>query len=162
MRSRSGVGNRLQAGDIDTIKRVLGSNGFELLEDSKARLIEGIKTAIIKFVHHNHDKEPMRLKYSEYIARELGRDYHALSALFSAVENLTIERYIIKQRIERVKELMRYGDQTLSEIAYMMNYSSVQHLSNQFKKVTGLNPTQFKRMVENTRKPLDKVSPATK
>ena len=155
------IGNKLQAGDIDTIKRVLSSNGFELLEDANARLIEAIKTAIIKFVHHNHDKEPMRLKYSEYIARELGRDYHALSALFSAVENLTIERYIIKQRIERVKELMRYGDQTLSEIAYMMNYSSVQHLSNQFKSMTGLTPSQFKKLGpghhHHHRLPLDKV-----
>jgi AraC family transcriptional regulator len=90
-------------------------------------------------------------------ARELGRDYHYLSSLFSSVENVTIEQYVILQRIERVKELVKYGEMTLSEIAYKTGYRSVQHLSNQFRKVTGMTPTVFKELKKGVRKPIDKV-----
>lgn len=128
-----------------TIKNVLQKNGFELIEDKNAKTIEAIKTAIIQLVHHNHDLLPMKLKYSDYIAQKVGKEYHALSILFSSVENITIEQYIIRQKIERVKELMKYDERSLSEISYMMNYSSVQHLSNQFKSVTGFTPSEFKK-----------------
>jgi AraC family transcriptional regulator len=143
--------------DLKKIKAVLENNGFELIEDKRGRIIEHIKLAILKLVQHDHSVSPLKLNYSDYISNELGHDYHSLSALFSSVENITIEQYIILQKIERVKELLKYGELTLSEIAYKMGYSSVQHLSNQFKKVTGLTPSHFKDLKESHRKPLDKV-----
>lgn len=139
----------------DQIKKTLEENGFELIEDRKARTIEQLKLAMIRLVREAGDR---KLKYSAYLSKELGLDYHYLSTLFSSVENVTIEQYIIRQRIERAKELLKYGELTLSEIAYGLGYSSVQHLSNQFKHITGLTPTQFKRMTKNMRKPLDHVS----
>jgi len=155
------LGSTLSTKEADGIKKALIENGFELIESESAKVIESIKTTIIKLVHHNHETEPMKMKYSEYIAKQVGKDYHFLSTLFSSIESITIEHYIIKQKIERVKELMKYGDHTLSEIAYMMNYSSVQHLSNQFKNVTGLTPSQFKSLspkhIHHHRIPIDKV-----
>ncbi len=155
------IGNVLKPTDLLSIKTMLHKNGFELIEDKNAKTIESIKTAIIQLVHHNHDTEPMKLKYSEYIAQAVGKDYHSLSVLFSSVENITIEQYIIKQKIERVKELIKYDDRSLSEISYMMNYSSVQHLSNQFKSVTGFTPSEFKKLApahhHHHRISLDKV-----
>jgi AraC family transcriptional regulator len=145
----------------EAVRAMLERNGFELIEDRNARIIEAVKTAVIRLVHHDHSSSPMKLKYSELLAREVGRDYHALSVLFSSVENITIEQYIIRQRIERVKELIRYDDRSLSEIAFMMRYSSVQHLSSQFKAVTGFTPTAFKSLAPthraHQRMPLDKV-----
>ena len=140
---------------MDQIKKTLEENGFELIEDRKARTIEQLKLAIIGLVREAGDR---KLKYSAYLSKELGLEYHYLSTLFSSVENVTIEQYIIRQRVERTKELLKYGERTLSEIAYELGYSSVQHLSNQFKHITGLTPTQFKRMTVNTRNPLDHVS----
>jgi AraC family transcriptional regulator len=155
------VGDRLNDATIETIKTMLHQNGFELIEDKNAKIIESIKTAIIQLVHHNHDAEPLKIKYSEYISKKVGKEYHALSVLFSSVENITIEQYIIKQKIERVKELIKYDDRSFSEIAYIMNYSSVQHLSNQFKSVTGFTPGEFKKLSpahrHHHRQPLDKV-----
>jgi AraC-like DNA-binding protein len=137
------------------IRKTLEENGFELIEDRKARTIEQLKLAIIRLIREPGDR---KLKYSAYLSKELGLEYHYLSTLFSSVENVTIEQYIIRQRVERAKELLKYGEKTLSEIAYELGYSSVQHLSNQFKHITGLTPTQFKRMTVNTRNPLDHVS----
>lgn len=155
------IGKKLKGNDIASIKKVLENNGFELIEDKNVKIIESIKTAIIQLVHHNHDESPMKLKYSEYIAKKVGKDYHSLSLLFSSVENVTIEQFIIRQKIERVKELIKYDDRSLSEISYIMNYSSVQHLSNQFKSVTGFTPSQFKKQIPSHhqlhRIPLDKV-----
>jgi len=155
------VGDRLNDTMVEKIKNVLHHNGFELIEDKNARIIESIKTSIIHLVHHNHDAEPLKMKYSEYISKKVGKEYHSLSVLFSSVENITIEQYIIKQKIERVKELIKYDDRSFSEIAYMMNYSSVQHLSNQFKSVTGFTPGEFKKLSpahhHHNRQPLDKV-----
>ncbi len=144
--------------DIVPLKQMLEKNGFELIEDKKVKIIESIKTAIIQLVHHNHDKEPMKMKYSEYIAQNVGKDYHSLSTLFSSVENITIEQYLIKQKIERVKELIKYDDRSLSEISYMMNYSSVQHLSTQFKQTTGLTVSEYKHLGVCHRHPLDAIS----
>ncbi len=143
--------------DIERIKKILEHNGFELIEDRKAKTIERIKHAILTLVHSKDLETAFNGRYSEYLANALGQEYHALSVLFSSMESVTIEQYIILQKIERVKELLKYGELTLSEISYKLGYSSVAHLSNQFKKVTGLTPTEFKRMVGNTRKPLDKV-----
>jgi len=155
------IGDALKPNEMDAIKNMLHKNGFELIEDKNGKTIEAIKTAIIQLVHHNHDAEPMKMKYSDYIAKKVGKDYHSLSTLFSSVENVTIEHYIIKQKIERVKELLKYADRSLSEIAYELNYSSVQHLSNQFKSVTGFTPSQFKKLTpthhQMHRVSLDKV-----
>jgi len=155
------IGGTVTDGQLLEIRSMLVQNGFELIEDKNAKIIEAIKTAVIQLVHHNHDTQPLKIKYSEYISRAIGKDYHALSVLFSSVENITIEQYIIRQKIERVKELIKYDERSLSEIAYMMKYSSVQHLSNQFKSVTGFTPSQFKKLSPSQhhqhRKPLDKV-----
>ena len=144
--------------DLKKIRSVLEENGFELIEDKRVRIIERIKLAILKLVQHDHSVSVLKLNHSDYISRELGHDYHSLSTLFSSVENITIEQYIILQKIERVKELVKYGELTLSEIAFKMGYSSVQHLSNQFKKVTGLTPSHFKDLKKSLRKPLDRVT----
>lgn len=143
--------------DLKKVQSVLELNGFELIEDKRVRIIEQIKLAILNLVQLDYSVEPLKMNSSEYIAGELGHDYHYLSSLFSSVENVTIEQYIILQKIERVKELLKYGELTLSEIAFKMGYSSVQHLSTQFKKVTGLTPSYFKGMKQSVRKPLDKV-----
>jgi AraC-like DNA-binding protein len=140
---------------MDQIKKTLLENGFELIEDRKARTIEKLKLAILRLVREQGDQ---KMKTSAYLSKELGLEYHSLSTLFSSVENITIEQYIIRQRVERAKELLKYGERTLSEISYDLGYSSVQHLSNQFKRITGLTPTQFKRLTINMRNPLDRVS----
>ncbi len=142
---------------VERIKAVLEQNGFELIEDKRAKLIEQIKLVILELARNHAGSDAEDIKYSDYIVKNIGMDYHYLSGLFSSVENITIEQYIILQKIERAKELLKYGELTLSEIAYKLGYSSVQHLSNQFKKVTGLTASQFKNMTENIRKPLDKV-----
>lgn len=142
----------------EKVKGVLEENGFELLEDKKSKIIEKIKKYVIEIVHHSDGDSQSNFNYSALIAKELGMDYAYLSNLFSSLEGITIEHFIILQRIERAKELLKYGDLTLSEIAYKLGYSSVQHLSIQFKKITGLTASQFKKMTDNTRKPLDKVN----
>jgi AraC-like DNA-binding protein len=142
---------------IPAIRSVLEKNGFELIEDKRSKMIEEIKRAALKLARNDHEKNPIRIKDSEFISREVGREYHTLSTLFSSVENLTIERYIILQRIECAKELLKYGDKTLSEISYRLGYSSVQHLSNQFKTVTGMTPTQFRSMGPQHRHSIDRV-----
>lgn len=142
--------------DLDKIRQVLAENGFELIDDRKSQLINRIKTLIIEFVHYDHQK-PQHVNLSDFLARELEHDYSYLSRLFSSVEGVTIEKYLIHQKIEKVKELLVYGELSLNEISYQLGYSSVQHLSNQFKKVTGLTPSHFKRIGKDRRNPLDKV-----
>ena len=129
--------------------------GFELIDDKKSRLIEKIKNTIIELVHHQNNKAKTNL--SEILSIELHHDYNYLSNLFSDVESTTIEKYFIAQKIEKVKELLKYDELSLSEIAFRLNYSSVAYLSNQFKKVTGLTPSHFKQVRENKRKSLDQV-----
>jgi len=129
--------------------------GFELLDDSKRKLIEKIKTIIIEQVHY--DIGDGRYNFSEVLSSKLNKDYSYLSGLFSEVEGKTIEKYSINQKIEKVKELIIYDELSLSEIANQLSYSSVAHLSNQFKKVTGLTPSHFKKLGRNKRKPLDKI-----
>lgn len=140
-------------------KEVLSKNlinlGFELLDDKISQTIERIKNLIVALVHHQDTKPKLNL--SSYMADELQQDYSALSNLFSETEGITIEHYFIAQKIERVKELLFYDELTLSEIAYQLHYSSLAHLSNQFKKTTGITPTQFKRSNEVKRKQIDEV-----
>jgi AraC-like DNA-binding protein len=133
----------------------LASLGFELLDNARQQLIEKIKNIIIQQVHYNDELNLHN--YSEILSKSLHKDYSYLSSLFSDVENITIEKYIINQKIERVKELIIYDELNLSEIAYKLGYSSVAHLSNQFKKVTGLTPSHFKKVGQQKRKPLDGV-----
>ena len=153
------VAGRVEGARLQSVQEALEQNGFELIEDRRKKTIEKIKLAVLKLVRSEALETEFKGKYSEYISREIGQNYSSLSALFSSSESVTIEHYIIMQKIERVKELLKYGELTLSEISYALGYSSVQHLSNQFRKVTGLTPSQFKKLVGNTRKPLDRVSP---
>ena len=141
--------------DITAIKRVLNTNGFDIVNDRKAKTVEKIKNAIIRLVHRHEGLEDFEMNYSEYLVREVNAGYHHISTLFSSIEGITIEKYIILQKIERVKELLKYGELTLSEIAYQMGYSSVAHLSTQFKKITGLTPSSFKQMTASSRLPID-------
>lgn len=143
----------------DTEKATLDSQlktlGFELIDDRKSRLIEQIKSSIIEIIHQNDGE--LKTNLSDYLSAKLHHDYTYLSNIFSDVEGTTVEKYYIAQKIEKVKELLVYDELSLSEIADQMNYSSVGYLSNQFKKVTGLTPTHFKKIRENKRKPLDEV-----
>lgn len=142
---------------MEEIKEMLWRNGFELIEDSEVRLMEKVKMLVIDHIHHNRQK-PESLNFSDYLAQKTETSYFYISKLFSAKEGITLEKYIIKQKIERVKELLMYGDQTQSEIAFELEYSSTAHLSGQFKKETGLTPTQFRQLKPHTRKPLDNIT----
>ena len=141
--------------NMEKLKKQLLDYGFELIDDTKSRIIERIKNTIVSLIHHN--TVDLKVNYSQYIESQLNKDYSYLSSLFSEVEGTTIEKYIIHQKIEKVKELLVYDELTLSEIAYKMGYGSVAYLSSQFKKVTGLTPSHFKQVKENKRKPLDEV-----
>lgn len=137
------------------IKQVLKKNGFELLTDRNAQLVELVKTEIIKLIYSTELEQGSVTLSSQLTI--LGRDYSSLSKLFSSVEGTTIEQFYILHKIERVKELLIYDELTLSEISWRLGYSSVQHLSNQFKKLTGLSPSYFKN-IKSERKQLDKIS----
>ena len=139
----------------DALSKKLEGLGFALIDDRRARLIEQIKNAIIELVHYNNND--LKVNLSDYISEKLHHDYNYISNLFSEIEGTTIEKYFIAQKIERVKELLVYDELTLNEIAFKLNYSSVAHLSSQFKKVTGLTPSYFKQIKTNKRKPLDEV-----
>ena len=141
---------------LSGFKHNLESLGFELLDDKKAALVSKIKTQVLQLIHGKEEVE-LNTKLSVLLSEALQHDYSYLSALFSSIEGTTIEKYVIAQRIERAKELLLYDELNLSEIADKLGYSSVQHLSLQFKKITGLTPTHFKKIGENRRKPLDKV-----
>ena len=140
---------------LDYLNSRLKSVGFEIINDSKRRLIEKIKTATIDFVY-NHDGEK-EMNFSEYLTDKINLDYPYLSSLFSSVEGTTIEKHLINLKIERVKELLVYDEKTLSEIAWELGYSSVAHLSGQFKKVTGFTPSWFKKLGEQKRKSINDV-----
>lgn len=149
------VAEELNDSQKELAGRALAALGFELIDDKKARIIEKIKVLIIDLVHYQHNM--LKYNISELFSRELNHEYSYISRLFSEVEGVTIEKYFIAQKIEKVKELLVYDELTLSEIAEMLNYSSVAYLSNQFKKVTGLTPTHFKNLKQAKRIPLDQV-----
>jgi AraC family transcriptional regulator len=141
---------------IQQIKIALDAEGFEWLDDQKVKLIEQVKQLILQLVQQDQ-LDDMKENLSSYLSSRLHRDYHYLSNTFSTVENTTIEQYFILQKIEKVKEWLVYDELTLNEMAFRLGYSSVAHLSGQFKKVTGFTPTQFKQLKDHHRKPLDKV-----
>ncbi|MCX7797856.1 MAG: helix-turn-helix domain-containing protein [Melioribacter sp.] len=143
---------------LDKIKKVLEDNGFELIESRKARIVEKTKSIIINTIFNQEEFLISKKNFSELIEKEVCLDYNYLSSLFSSMEGITIEQYIILQKIERAKELLKYDELSLSEIAYRLGYSSVQHLSGQFKKITGFSARDFKKLTKNIRKPLDKIS----
>lgn len=146
---------------LGKIANVLNENGFELLDEKGTKVIEQIKNIIINLVHYNKGDKKESENYSSYISRKLNLDYNYLSNLFSSIEGITIEKFIILQKIEKVKELLVYDEQSLGEIAFNLGYSSVQHLSSQFKGVTGITPSQFKQSlakISHARKPIDQIS----
>lgn len=138
---------------LEIFEENLKKAGLEILDDKKNILVEKIKSVIIEMVHYS-DEMP-KINYSDYISEKVGYDYTYLSNTFSEVKGITIQQYIIMHKIERVKELLLYDELTLTEIAHQLHYSSVAHLSNQFKKVTGLTPTYFKEFKQNRMRSLE-------
>lgn len=137
----------------DQLKKNLLVSGLELLDDKKSILIEKIKNVITEMIHYS-DEIP-KVNYSDYISEKLDYDYTYLANTFSEVKGITIQQFIIIHKIERVKELLLYDELTLSEIAYKLHYSSVAHLSNQFKKITGLTPTFYKQLKDKRKRNLE-------
>lgn len=139
------------------LEKRLESIGFAIIENRNAALIENIKQLVIKRARNEVDEKERKVKLSHYLSEKVNHEYTYLSSLFSSVEGRTIENYFIEQRIEKAKELLIYGQLTLSQIAFDLEYSSVAHLSTQFKKITGLTPTYFKEIGMAKRKSLDKI-----
>lgn len=137
------------------LQSLLFNAGLELMDDKKAMLIEKIKKVIIEMVHHA--EELPKTNFSDFISKKLDYDYTYLTNLFSEVQGTTVEQYIISHKIERIKELIVYGEMNITEIANKMNYSSVAHLSSQFKKATGLTPSHFKQLKEKRRIPIEEL-----
>ena len=134
----------------ETLHKALISSGLELMEDKNAILVEKIKNTIIETVHYSEDR--IKFKFSNYLSEKLGYDYAYMANLFSSVKGVTIEKYIIQNKIEHVKELLLYDELSLKEISYKMHYSSVAHLCTQFKKITGLTPTYFKQLAQHRKR----------
>jgi YesN/AraC family two-component response regulator len=143
----------ITADQREALRAALLKYGLELMDDKKSVLIQKIKTLIIELVHYS--EEPLAINLSTYLAEKLDYDYTYLANLFSEVQGVTIEKFFISHKIERVKELLVYNELTLTAIAYKLHYSSVAHLCTQFKKVTGLTPSHFKSLKEKRRSMLD-------
>lgn len=139
----------------DELQTNLLALGLELMDDKRSILIERIKGVIVEMVHMTDEMPTMT--FSNYLSQKLSHDYTYMANLFSAVQGITIEQFIILHKVERVKELIMYGELNFTEISYKLNYSSVAHLSNQFKKVTGLTPTHFKNLKDKRRISLDEI-----
>ena len=139
----------------DVLKEILHKSGLELLDDHKSILIEQIKNVVIEMIHFS-DELP-KVNYSDYISEKVGYNYTYLSNLFSEVKGMTLQQFIIMHRIEKVKELLLYDELNLTEISYRMQYSSVAHLSNQFRKITGLTPSFYKQLKKKHRKNLENL-----
>lgn len=144
------------ADQLSAISSALKVLGFELIDNEKDRVVQRIKDLIIEKVHHS-DLADARLSFSDYLADRLHKDYTYLSRMFSESEDTTIEKFIIQQKTEKVKELLEYGELNMNEIAWKMGYSSSAHLSAQFKSVTGMSPSQYKLLEQVSRKSLDKI-----
>lgn len=138
-----------------TLNLALKESGLELMDDKRAVLIERIINVITELIHHT--EETPKVNYSDYISQKLGYDYTYLSNVFSEVKGITIQQFVILHKIERVKELLLYEELNLTEISYRMHYSSVAHLSNQFKKVTGFTPSQFMKLKDHGRMPIEEI-----
>ena len=147
----------LKKGQQDELEKALHKVGFELIDNRSTALIEKIKQLVLKKARNEVDEKESKIKLSHYLTTKVNHEYTYLSSLFSSVEGRTIENYFIEQRIEKAKELLVYGQLTLSQIAFELEYSSVAHLSKQFKKITGLTPTYFKEIGAAKRKSLDNI-----
>jgi len=145
----------ISAEQREQMKAALLISGFELMDDKKAILIEKIKTAVIEMVHHSD--ENIKTNFSDYLSEKLSHNYTYLANLFSGVQGTSIEQFIIAHKIERIKELIIYDELNITEIAWKMNYSSVAHLSNQFKKVTGLTPSHFRQLKDKRRSSIEDI-----
>ena len=139
----------------EELKTALSVSGLELMDDKKAVLVEKIKNVIIEMVHHLD--ENIKINFSEYLSEKLNHNYTYLANLFSEVKGITIEHFMIAHKVEKIKELIIYDELNITEIAWKMNYSSVAHLSNQFKKVTGLSPSHFKQLKDKRRSPIEEI-----
>lgn len=149
------IKEELSPEEITALEKVLHGMGFEFMSDRKTRLVEQMKKAIIALVYQQENLSKITL--SEYLSREIGQDYSLLSNLFSESQGTTLNQFYILHKIERVKELLVYDQWSLSEIAAILDYSSVSHLSSQFKKVTGFTPSQFKNLKKTPRRSIDKL-----
>ena len=147
----------LNASSLKDVESALLGHGFELLKGTDAIAVEKVKKLILDHLYR-HVQKPNSMNFSDYLAQEITMNYFALSKLFSSTEGITIEKYLILQKIERVKELLVYNQKSLSEIAFELEYSSVAHLSRQFKSVTGLTPSSFRKLGIEGRKSLDKIN----
>jgi AraC-like DNA-binding protein len=141
----------------EELKEALIESGLELMDDKRALLIEKIKNVIIEMVHHSISDEMIKVNFSDFLSERLKYDYTYLANLFSEVQGTTIEHFLIAHKVERIKELIIYDELNITEIAWKMNYSSVAHLSNQFKKVTGLSPSHFKQLKVKRRSPIEDI-----
>ena len=145
----------ISAEQREQIKTALLKSGLELMDDKRAMLIEKIKNVIVEMVHYAEDLP--KTNFSDFLSEKLHYDYTYLSNLFKEVQGTTIEQFIIAHKIESAKELLIYDDLNLTEISYKLNYSSVAHLSNQFKQITGLTPSHFKQMKNKRRIPIEEI-----
>jgi AraC-like DNA-binding protein len=145
----------ITADQREQLRTALLLSGLKLMDDKRGVLVEKIKNVIIEMVHHT--EEAIKINFSDFLSEKLKHDYTYMSNLFSEVQGSTIEQFIIAHKIERIKELIIYNELNMTEIAWKMNYSSVAHLSNQFKKVTGLSPSHFRRLKDKRRSPLEEV-----
>jgi AraC-like DNA-binding protein len=150
----------ITTGQRDQLRAALQRSGLELMDDKRAMLIERIKNVIVAMVHHSD--ELIKVNFSDFLSQKLDYDYTYLANLFSEVQGTTIEQFIISHKIERIKELIIYGELNITEIAWKMNYSSVAHLSNQFKKMTGLTPSHFRQLKDKKRRPLEEIGNTVK
>jgi AraC-like DNA-binding protein len=145
----------ISAKEREDLRVALLCAGFELMDDKRAVLIERIINVIIEMVHHT--SEMIKVNFSDYLSEKLNHDYTYLSNMFSEVKGITIQQFIIIHKVERIKELLMYDELNLTEISYLLNYSSVAHLSNQFKKITGLSPSHFKLLKDKRRIPIEDI-----
>jgi AraC-like DNA-binding protein len=148
------VSEELNGDKKKELDKILQAFGFELMDNKKSRIIEKIKTTIVELIYSEYQ---LRTNFSDHISKLLGHDYSYISNLFTEVEGISIEKYFIAQKIERVKELLVYDELSLSEIAVKLYYSDVSHLSKQFKKVTGLTPSHFKKLKDKKRRPIEEL-----
>ncbi len=146
---------------MEILRQNLYEHGFEVIFDRKSRLVEVIKTELISIIHH-HKKIPPGQTISAYLAKFTGYEYSYLSSMFSMHEGITIEKYIILQKVEKIKEWLIYDELSINEMAYKLGYSSSQHLSAQFKRITGYSPSQFRNLEHQERLPIDQVNPSHK
>ena len=142
--------------DYHQLDEALKEIGFELIRDKNKIILEQVKTTIIEYIHHN-EGDGLKINFSDYLSQTIGKDYSSLSNLFSEKEGITIEKYIILQKIERVKELISYQQLNFSEIAFKLNYSNSSHLSAQFKKVTGMTLSEYRKGKSGNRDFIDKI-----